>query len=221
MQTSTHADAHHVYRVLCDGGVALIPLDVGYTLLARHEVAIRRIAQLPQGRAATFLTVVDDTIFDELVAPIEPPTRRWIEETTAITPLAIVARLDPYARLLAGQGPYARAQIAQQGTITTLHGAGALGQAIAARAQADGALIIAVPAAVGGAGASFALAEVPAVMRAEADVILDRGRSWYANALGLGVTVLDLATGTFPHFGINHAQIATSWSRRRNARRVA
>lgn len=221
MARSHAADADRVYKVLRADGVALVPLDVGYGLLAITELALRRVRDLAGRPRSRVMIIADAAIFDDVVQPLHPEVRRWLAQTTQITPLVVTTAFDPGSRLLATQTPALRAQTTADASIATLHNPGALVAAIATRAHADARLVYTVPATTPGRGQRYTVAEVPQLMRLGVDVIVDRGRTRYTDDARCGATVLDLETGMFSRAGINRAQLVASWASLWSRRLVA
>ena len=208
-------DAARTYEVLLHGGLVLVPLDVGYGLVAIQEQAVQQIYEL-KGRPLTkpCVTVATAAIRDDVALPIDAEVLAWIDEVVRMTPLAVVASLDPESPLLASMSPYVRAQATQSGTIALFHNAGPLVQRLAELALADGRLVVGSSANLSGTGNSIALAEVPGAMRRAADLVIDHGPVWYGEEARLATTILNLTTGTFQRKGVNFRLIQRAWSAR-------
>jgi tRNA A37 threonylcarbamoyladenosine synthetase subunit TsaC/SUA5/YrdC len=210
--TRLERDAVLVYATLKAGGVALVPTDVGYGLVAMEEPAVRRIYAL-KGRPATkpCVTVANAAIVEQVAQPIDGATREWLAEVTRLAPLAIVTRLAQSA-LIDAMSPYVRGQATHDGTIALFYSAGRLVERVAELALAEGKVVLGSSANLSGTGNNYAFADVPDVMREDADLVLDRGPAWYANEQRLATTMLDLTSGRFLRKGIQYAQIAESWA---------
>jgi tRNA A37 threonylcarbamoyladenosine synthetase subunit TsaC/SUA5/YrdC len=206
-------DAAEVYATLREGGLALVPTDVGYGLVAMEEAGVRRVYEL-KGRPLSkpCITVANITILRDLVLPIDDAILEWITEVTEHVPLAVIAPLDPASDLLAAMPPYVRAQATQNGTIATFHAAGRLVHRIADLAFADRRVIVGSSANTSGTGNNYAFEDVPEEVRGAVDLALDRGRAWFANDQKLASTILDLRTGAFQRRGIEFTRIERSWS---------
>ncbi len=212
LPVAVDVDARAVYDVISRGGLALVPTDVGYGLVAMGEKAVARIYELKgRPRSKPCVTVVDREIFDELVLPIAPPIRAWIDDVTRRTPLAVVARLDSGSRLFASMEPGVQAQSVQNETVATFHSAGRLVEAVASLARSDGRLVVGSSANTASTGNNGTFDEVPAAMRSDVDLAFDRGGAWYANEQRLATTILNLETRGFLRKGVNFAQIERSW----------
>lgn len=213
--TNHEADAARTYEVLVAGGLALVPTDVGYGLVAIKEAAVQRIYNL-KGRPLSkpCVTVANARIFDDVALPIDADVRGWIDQVTRMTPLAVVAKLDPASRLLASMSPDVHTQATRNGTIATFHNAGPIVQRVAELAFADGMLVVGSSANLSGTGNNDRFSDVPLSMRRDADLVIDRGPVWYGNDQRLATTILDLTTGTFQRKGVNFALIERAWTAR-------
>jgi tRNA A37 threonylcarbamoyladenosine synthetase subunit TsaC/SUA5/YrdC len=208
-------DADIVYATLREGGLALVPTDAGYGLLAMGEAAVRRIYAL-KGRPAAkpCVAVADADIFADVAAPVADDVRAWLGEATRWTPLAVVARLRPGSRLAASMPTEVRAQATHEGTIAAYFSAGPLVEAVARRARADGRLVVGSSANLSGTGNNALFDEVPAAMRDGVDLALDRGPTRFAGEGRLAATLLDLTSGAFLRRGLRFAAIERSWRAR-------
>ena len=206
------ADSRRVYSLLLDGGVALLPTNIGYGLVAMKPRAVQRIYEL-EGRPASkpCVTVATWPIFDDVSLPLAPPLRAWVAHTLLESPLAIVTRLNPDSRLLRSFDPDVLAQSTQDGTIATFHGAGDLIRAIALLAYDDGKLIVGSSANTSGTGNNYAFDDVPESIKSNVDLTLDHGMARFANPERLATTLLDLTRNRFQRRGIDFEKIERSW----------
>jgi tRNA A37 threonylcarbamoyladenosine synthetase subunit TsaC/SUA5/YrdC len=215
--TLLETDALRVYSTLRAGGLVLLPTDVGYGLVAIEEHAVRRIYEL-KGRPATkpCVTVANQHILAQVAQPLPADVLEWLGEITRLTPLAVVARAAQ-SPLLADLSSYVRSQATHAGTIALFFKAGRILERVAELALADGKLLIGSSANTSGTGNNYTFADVPAVMRDSADLVIDRGPAWFRNDAQLASTILDLTSGTFLRKGINYEQIAGAWGLARAA----
>jgi tRNA A37 threonylcarbamoyladenosine synthetase subunit TsaC/SUA5/YrdC len=213
-------DVQQIYTTLCAGGLALVPTDVGYGLVALEEPAVRAIYELKGRPAAKPCVTVGNAEILTRVSDVPAETREWIAETARLTPLAIVTRLVENP-LVAAMTPYVAGQATHAGTIALFFSAGRILERLAERALADGRVVIGSSANLSGTGNNYALADVPASMRDGADLVIDRGPAWYRNERQLASTILDLTTGSFLRQGVNYDRIAAAWVARELTARAA
>lgn len=205
-------DAHHVYATLRRGGLALVPIEAGYGLVAIEEPAVRKIYEL-KGRPATkaCVTVASRKITASIAKPIAPAIVDWISTVTKSGPLAIVTPVAE-SPLRAYQSEFVREQTTSKGTIALFYAAGQLVERVAELAYDDGLLVCGSSANLSGTGNNYAFTDVPDVMLAGVDLALDRGPSRSSGARAkLASTILDLTTGEFLRKGIDYDRIAASW----------
>jgi tRNA A37 threonylcarbamoyladenosine synthetase subunit TsaC/SUA5/YrdC len=207
-------DAQRIYETISRGGLALVPTDVGYGLVAMEESGVQRLYEL-KGRPLTkpCVTVANAAIFDDLVlqSTIRADVRTWIADAVTRTPLALIGSINPHSTLLASMSPYVKSQATHCGTIATFQSAGQLVQRIADLALADGRLIVGSSANHSGTGNNYRFEEVPEAMRSDVNIALNYGPAWYASDEKMATTILDLRTGKFQREGVNFARIERSW----------
>jgi tRNA A37 threonylcarbamoyladenosine synthetase subunit TsaC/SUA5/YrdC len=213
-------DVQQIYATLQTGGLALVPTDVGYGLVALEEQAVHRIYELKGRPAAKPCVTVGNAEILKRVSNVSDDTREWIAETSRLTPLAIVTRLVENP-LVAAMSPYVAGQATHAGTIALFFSAGRILERLAERALADGRVVIGSSANLSGTGNNYALEDVPASMRDGVDLVIDRGPAWYRNERQLASTILDLTTGSFLRQGVNYDRIAAAWVSRELTARAA
>ncbi|MEO8554388.1 MAG: Sua5/YciO/YrdC/YwlC family protein [Kofleriaceae bacterium] len=218
VQDDLEADAHEVYATLRRGGLALVPIEAGYGLVAIEEPAVRRIYEL-KGRPATkpCVTVASPAITASVAAPLAPAIVDWIAAIATTSPLAIIATLAPDSPLRGSQSAFVRDQTTSRDTIALFYAAGQLVERVAELARRDDRLVVGSSANLSGTGNNYTFADVPAVMVEGVDLALDRGPTRSSGARArLASTILDLTTGTFLRRGIDFARIAAAWEARRS-----
>jgi tRNA A37 threonylcarbamoyladenosine synthetase subunit TsaC/SUA5/YrdC len=208
------SDVQTVYATLRDGGLALVPTDTGYGLVAIKEQAVRRIYVL-KGRPATkpCVTVTTPAITERVAAPLPQAIVDWIEAITYTSPLAVVTKLADISRLRSSQSVFVREQTTTAGTIALFYSAGPLLERLAELARVDGMLVVGSSANLSGTGNNYRSDDVPDSMIDGADLVLDRGPTRFQSSEKLASTILDLTTGQFIRSGINFSHIAQSWRR--------
>lgn len=210
--TPLENDAARVYATLRTGGLALVPTDVGYGLLAVGEGAVDRIYEL-KGRplAKPCVTVANRAILADIARPLEAATIDFIEAIRRRSPLAVVVHLEERSCLLASMDPGVRAQATHEGTLAAFFSAGPLVEAVADLALADGRLVVGSSANLSGTGNNGTFAEVPECMVRGADLALNRGPVRYASPEKLPATILNLTTGAFQRRGVDFPEIERRW----------
>jgi len=210
--SSTAESAQRAYDTLRDGGIVLLPTDVGYGLVACSDEAIGRIYELkgrPQEKAC--VTVANAAILDDVAVLADERLRVWIDQMARRTPLAVINRVRPDSELLGRMSAFALGQATANGTIATFLNAGALVSRIAELALADHRIVVGSSANLAFTGNNYRLADVPAAIRGSVDLVIDGGDARYENPERLATTILDLTTYEFRRIGIAAAEIQASW----------
>jgi tRNA A37 threonylcarbamoyladenosine synthetase subunit TsaC/SUA5/YrdC len=219
LDSGMQSDAMRAYERLREGGVVLLPTDVGYGLVAIGEEAVARIYAL-KGRphAKPCVTVANAAILDDVATIGCHSTRAWVTQIAARTPIAVITDVRADSVLLGRLHPFVHGQATTDGTIATFVNAGPLVVEIAELAHADGRLVVGSSANVAFTGNNYRLEDVPASIRDHVDLVIPGGPARYRNEQRLATTILDLRTGTFVRVGIHHAMIEASWRAHQDAR---
>jgi tRNA A37 threonylcarbamoyladenosine synthetase subunit TsaC/SUA5/YrdC len=171
------ADARRVYSTLKDGGIGIIPTDVGYVILGTAPEAIWRIFEVKR-RKPEKLNAMCGCKEMHLALHDLPDDRRRI--VTAITeaydlPLGTVARARLDHPALAGLRRDVLDQTAFEGTIAMLMNAGPLLDTLARIAFAENRLVIGSSANLSLRGVKFRAEDIEPEVRDAADIVIDYG----------------------------------------------
>jgi len=190
-------DAQRIYAVLKSGGIALCPADVGYFLATTSTEALTRIFNAKK-RAATKRHPMMGT-FElhqslHIVTPLQKEIVRCLVQDFDL-PLAIVAKYRPDHPVIKKMDELERLDTSTAGeTIHMAMNVGKLGEDLAKLCIADGIPFQGSSANLSGSGNNYCLEDVPAEVRAIADIEVDHGLAkWGAAYPGLGATILDFS----------------------------
>lgn len=171
------ADARRVYEVLADGGVGIIPTDVGYVILGVTSEAIWKIFRVKRRKPEKLNAMCGCREMHQAIHVL-PEDRRAI--VTAITedydlPLGTVApaRLDHPT--LAGLDADVLEQTTDNGTVAMLLNAGPMLDALARIGFHEDKLIIGSSANVSLQGVKFRVEDIEPEIIDAADVVIDYG----------------------------------------------
>jgi tRNA A37 threonylcarbamoyladenosine synthetase subunit TsaC/SUA5/YrdC len=171
------ADARRVYEVLADGGVGIIPTDVGYVILGVTSEAIWKIFRAKRRKPEKLNAMCGCREMHETIHVL-PDDRRAIVK--AITedydlPLGTVApaRLDHPS--LAGLDRDVLDQTTDNGTIAMLLNAGPMLDTLARIGFADDRLIIGSSANLSLKGVKFRVEDIEREIIDAADIVIDYG----------------------------------------------
>lgn len=214
---SSHAV--RAYEVVRDGGVVLLPTDVGFGLIACTDAAIARIYEL-KGRPASkpCVTVANAAILEDLAElPGGDRTRSWIDRVARRAPIALVNLVRRESSLLARLSEYALGQVTTAGTIATFLNAGLLVGIVAELALLDGRIVAGSSANAAFTGNNYDLDDVPESIQRGVDLVIPGERARYAHPRRIATTILDMTRGEFIREGIEFEMIAREWEEFRAA----
>lgn len=203
-------DAEQVFKVLENGGAAIIPLDVAYAIFGHSADSIRRI-YAAKGRSFTKPngTLGNLEIFNE----IHIAGDREKEIVRAITadhglPLSVVAPFRADHPFLKELDPFVLERSTKAGTLDILLNAGVLHDALAEMSMRRMFPIVGSSANISLAGSKFRLQDVEEPILKAAEITIDYGLSKYHNPQGVSSTIIDLRDFTVVREGVCFARIA-------------
>ena len=195
-------DARRVYEALAEGGIGIVPTDVGYVIVACAPDAIWRIFEAKR-RKPEKLNAVCGCREMHLELHDVPDDRREI--VSAITELhdlpmgtAAKARRDHPALAALRQDVYE--QTTHRGTIAMLLNAGPVMDTLARLAFADDRLVIGSSANVSLHGVKFRAEDIEPEIIEAADIVLDYGLMRW-NRYGRSSTMIDVGDMTVIRYG--------------------
>jgi len=187
------SDARKAFDVVAGGGIAIIPMHVGYAIVGATGDAVRRIFRAKR-RTLSKLNAITGS--PELHRDLHVIDARAREVVDAITvkydlPLGTVApaRLDhPMLRRI---DPDILAQSTLDGTIAMLLGGGPFLNTLGRLSYENNLAVLGSSANVSLSGTKFRVADIEPEIVAAADVVFDYGLMRWA-AYGQSSTMLDL-----------------------------
>lgn len=187
------SDVGRVMDGIAGGGVALVPLDVAYAIIAATPEGIRRIYAAkrrswgkPGGMFANWQMSEEIHAMD---ADRHLMVRTVIEEEGL--PFSIVAPFRAEHPLLQAADPFVLEASSKAGTLDMLFNAGQFHDEIARQSQARMLPVFGSSANLSLAGSKYRLEDIEAPVREAGDVAFDYGVSLYANDQGLSSTIID------------------------------
>ena len=195
-------DARRVYDALAEGGIGIVPTDVGYVIVACAPEAIWRIFEAKR-RKPEKLNAICGCKEMHLALHDVPDDRREI--VSAITELhdlpigaAAKARRDHPALAALRQDVFE--QTTHRGTIAMLLNAGPVMDTLARIAFADNQLVIGSSANVSLRGVKFRAGDIEPEIIQTADIVLDYGLMRW-NRYGRSSTMIDVGDMTVIRYG--------------------
>lgn len=189
------ADALRVFDVVRDGGVALIPLDVAYALVARTADAVRRVYAAKGRKFNKPMGLVGGLPAHAALHVLDARKQAMVHAIVVDhdLPLSVVAPYREASPYLAGLDPFVLQQSTHAGTLNLLLNAGALRTRLAQICWEQGVAMVGTSANLSLSGSRFSIATVDAGVIAACDVVIDHGVSRYENREGRSSTIIDFA----------------------------
>jgi tRNA A37 threonylcarbamoyladenosine synthetase subunit TsaC/SUA5/YrdC len=203
------SDAARAYRVLRAGGIAILPNDVGYSLIGGSAAALKKIFDTKR-RAPTKLNAMlgNDAIHRELHI-VSPRARQIIEAITIDydLPLGVIAPCRPDHPMLRKLDPDTYARSTADNTLLMLMNAGRFHAEITALSAAEQFPLFGSSANLSLTGTKFHPKDFEPEIRAIADIVIDYGlvkyHPWAASS-----TLLDVESCKVHRFGVAYENIA-------------
>ncbi|GMR22967.1 MAG: hypothetical protein BMS9Abin37_1352 [Acidobacteriota bacterium] len=186
-------DVDQVMQAIARGGVALVPLDIAYAIIAATPQGIRKIFDAknrsydkPSGMFANWEMSAEIHILEE-------EKRRMIREVVEEEkiPFSVVAPFRGDHPLLQAADPFVLDASSKAGTLDMLLNAGQFHDEIARQSVLRNLPVFGSSANTSLTGSKYRLADIDAPVREAGDVAFDYGRSMYANENGLSSTIID------------------------------
>ncbi|MBT3333048.1 MAG: hypothetical protein HOK21_08525 [Rhodospirillaceae bacterium] len=174
-------DAARAFAVLQQGGIAILPMDVGYSLIGGAEAALARIFET-KGRAATKLNaMIGDQDVHEAIHVVDQRARDVIAAITvdAGLPLGVIAPCDLSHPLMTALTTKSLEGSSKDGTICLLMNAGPFHGAISQLSLAAGHPLFGSSANRSLQGTKFRVEDMEPEITAIADIIIDYGLRKY------------------------------------------
>jgi tRNA A37 threonylcarbamoyladenosine synthetase subunit TsaC/SUA5/YrdC len=193
------ADAQRAMDAMEKGGIAILPNDVGYSLIATHAGALRRIFDTKR-RAPQKLNAMlgNDELHRELHR-VSPRGRSIVEAITLDydLPLGLIAPCRADHPLLTRLDPDTYQRSTKGGTLLMLLNAGPFHREITRLSQQRQTLLFGSSANLSTKGTKFRVEDMEPEITALADVIIDYGlmkyHLWQASSTLLNCETLEVA----------------------------
>ena len=199
-------EADRAFDVLKAGGVAVMPMDVGYSAIGGSYEALKRIFDAKRRPPTKYNAMIGDAPLARELYLL--PDRGW-DVFDAITldddlPLGVIGPCRMDHPILAGMEPEGLEMSTKDGTLCMLTNAGPFHAAISRRSREAGHALFGSSANLSMQGTKFRAVEIEPEIRRIADVIIDHGlrKCWPYRASS---TLLDLSTFDVVRFGSSYA----------------
>lgn len=175
------ADARRTFATLKAGGIAIFPVDVGYTIAGGSQASLKRIFDT-KGRAATKLNaMVGDMAIHRSLHVLDTRAREMVAAITEEydLPLGVIAPFTPDHPLMRRLDPASLAGSSRDGTIAMLVNAGPLHAELCRLSREEGFPIFGSSANLTNTGTKFRVEDIPQELKSIAGSIVDYGLRKY------------------------------------------
>jgi tRNA A37 threonylcarbamoyladenosine synthetase subunit TsaC/SUA5/YrdC len=186
-------DAARAFAVLRDGGIAIVPNDIGYSILGGSPAALRRIF-VTKGRAASKRNALVGNM--DWHRALHRCSARGREIVEAITqdyglPLGCIAPYDADAPAIRACPAETLRDSSDSGTIAMLLNAGRFHAALTALSYQAGTLLFGSSANLSLTGTRFCVENIQPELAGIADIVIDHGLQRY-HPYAASSTLLDV-----------------------------
>jgi tRNA A37 threonylcarbamoyladenosine synthetase subunit TsaC/SUA5/YrdC len=175
------ADARKAFDTLQAGGIAIFPVDVGYTIAGGSQLSLQRIFKT-KGRAATKLNaMVGDMDIHRSLHVLEERERAMVQAITEEydLPLGVIAPYRPEHPLVQRLDTISLAGSQKDGTIAMLVNAGPFHAELCRLSREEGFPIFGSSANLTNTGTKFRVQDIPEELKQIADTVIDYGLRKY------------------------------------------
>ncbi len=196
------ADAKRVYDVLADGGIGIVPTDVGYVILGIASAAIRKIFEVKRRKPEKLNAMCGCAEMHRDLHVLSNDRRAVVSAIvdSCDLPMGTVAPGRMEHPALAGLDPDVLDQTTDNGTIAMLLNAGPILDTLARIAFAEDRLVIGSSANVSLRGVKFRAGDIEPEIRAAADIVVDYGLARW-NGYGKSSTMINVDTMSVVRYG--------------------
>ncbi len=175
-------DARRAFDAIRTGGIAILPMDVGYSLIGSGEAALRRIFDTKRRAPSKLNAMLGDQAIHREIHLLDRRQRAMVDAITQDhgLPIGLIApgRMDH--PLLAALSPDMLARSTKDGTVLMLLNAGAFQAAICRLSARYGVPLFGSSANLSLSGTKFRVEDIEPEVRSIADVVIDHGlRKWH------------------------------------------
>lgn len=196
------SDARRAFAVMADGGIAILPQSVGYSLIAAHPEPLKRIFDTKRRKPSKLNAMLGNEAIAGELYKLSTRGREVLDAITGVydLPLGAIApfrRDHPIFRLLDDD---MMARSTKDGTLLMLLNAGPFHAAITRLSHANATALFGSSANVSMTGTKFSSDDIEPEIRAIADISIDYGLMKY-HPYRASSTLLNLETLEVVRYG--------------------
>ncbi|KAJ5097849.1 hypothetical protein N7532_004850 [Penicillium argentinense] len=180
---SPREDAQKVFQVLRAGGIAILPLNVGYGIVAADPNALNRIFTVKKRRQHKRHAMIGSFTLHREIHSLPQYEADMVKLLTVDLdlPLGVVAPYRADHPMMKRLGPNTLLQSTIGDTLAMLVNGGQLQEELSQLAFQAGLAILGSSANLTGTGAKILVDDIEPEIKASADIIIDYGRQKYSN----------------------------------------
>jgi tRNA A37 threonylcarbamoyladenosine synthetase subunit TsaC/SUA5/YrdC len=208
-QAQLDIDVGEVLDVLAGGGVAIVPLDVAYAIIAAREAGIRRIFEAKNRSYEKPSGMFGSPSLSREIHLMDADRHAMVQSLARDfgLPFSVVAPFRADHPLFAKVDPFVMQSSTKVDTLDMLINAGQVHEAIARLSRERGAPVFGSSANTSLAGSKYRYADIEENVSRAADVALDHGRSRYGNPQGWSSTIVDFRDFSVVRVGVCFDQL--------------
>lgn len=192
---NVEADARHVVEVLAGGGIGILPMDVGYSLIASQGAALERIFIAKQRAATKYNAMIGDAETSRSLHVMTDRQRAMVEAITLDQglPFGVIAPARMDHPLISSLDAQALKRSVYRETVCMLLNAGPFHAALSRLSREAGLPLFGSSANRTMQGTKFRVEDIEPEIRSIADVVVDYGlRKFYHYAASS--TLIDIVS---------------------------
>lgn len=208
------ADAKRVWDVLCNGGIAIIPVDVGYAICAGDSVALERAFVTKQRKPHKRHAMIGSWLLHQdihVLPPREAGMCKLLVHDLNL-PMGLVAPYKQDHPMIKKLGPKTLARSSVEGTLAMLVNGGQLMDELARLSFESGRPIMGSSANLTGKGTKAFVEDIEPEIQAAADIIINYGKMKY-NSPRTSSTMINFRNVELLRFGACYDVIKDAFKR--------
>jgi tRNA A37 threonylcarbamoyladenosine synthetase subunit TsaC/SUA5/YrdC len=201
--------SRQVLDVIAGGGVAIIPLDVAYAIVGNSEASIRTIFSCKQRSFEKPSGMFSNYDLLKEIQIIEPWKHDIIKAVIhdANLPMSTVAPFKADHPMFKNVAPFVLKNSTKVGTLDMLLNAGVFHNEMTRQSMERGMPILGSSANTSLTGSKYELNDVDPPVLEAGDILIDGGRSKYANEEGRSSTIIDFRDFKTIRVGVCYDQL--------------
>ena len=196
-------DAKAVFDVIVGGGIAIVPLDVAYAIIGYKGEAIKRIFAVKKrsfDKPSGMFACMDHSLALHRLGEWEREIQHALIDEYDL-PFSVVAPFDPSHPALSNVDPYVVDTSSKAGTLDMLLNAGRFHDALSQLCFDRAKPAFGSSANISLTGSKFQVADIEPELIEVADIVIDHGKSKYANVEGVSSTIIDFCDFNVIRYG--------------------